>query len=282
MRIGELARRSGIKKELIHYYMRKQYLHPPLSKRDNQAYYDKSHLDRLLFIKACKEMGTPLSYTVELWEKEAGRMKSKRHRRMSSYQDSTTRQEIVEKASTVFLDKGYRNASISEIVSRVGITKPALYYYFRNKKDLYFACLDNIVQSFASNTLEQIKSQKDPLKRIEMRGIAAMSLTSELITIFHLIKETLRYEEEEEQKRVTSILRQYWVDPLIKDIDRGVEKGLFRPLESEIIGFVLLSILETYSYRAMIDPRYSDDHIAKEAFAFILKGLLEKNSENSS
>ncbi len=282
MRIGELARRSGIKKELIHYYLRRQYLHPPLSKKGNQAYYDKSHLDRLMFIKECKEMGTPLSYTVELWEKEASRMKSKSHRRMSGYQDSTTRQEIVEKASSVFLDKGYRNASISEIVSRVGITKPALYYYFRNKKDLYFACLDNIVQSFASNTLEQIKNETDPLKRIEMRGLAAMSLTSELITIFHLIKETLRHEEEQEQKRVTSILRQYWVDPLIKDIERGIEKGLFRPLESEIIGFVLFSILETYSYRVMIDSRYSDDHIAKEAFDFILKGLLENTVKTPS
>lgn len=29
MRVGELARRSGVDKQLIHYYLRKGYLHPP-------------------------------------------------------------------------------------------------------------------------------------------------------------------------------------------------------------------------------------------------------------
>jgi AcrR family transcriptional regulator len=276
MRIGELARQSGIRKELIHYYLRRNYLHHPVSKRGNQAYYDQSHLERLKFILRCKDRGTPLAYTVGLWEEELARNRGEHRKRQHGGEDSSTRKEIVEEASKAFLQKGYSSTTISEIVNRVNITKPAFYYYFRNKKDIYYACLDNIVQSFAMTTLDKIRNETDPLKRIQMRGGAAKNLSSELITIIHLIKESLCYEDGEQRRRAASILRRYWIDPLIRDLDNGVECGIFRPFNSEIIGFVLLSILETYSYRAVIDRNYSDEEIEKSAFDFILHGLLNK------
>ncbi|HOL18234.1 MAG TPA: MerR family DNA-binding transcriptional regulator [Bacillota bacterium] len=38
LRIGDLAARSGVSKQLIHYYLRRGYLHPPIYKRGNQAF----------------------------------------------------------------------------------------------------------------------------------------------------------------------------------------------------------------------------------------------------
>jgi TetR/AcrR family transcriptional regulator len=47
------------------------------------------------------------------------------------------RQLIVDLAIEEFADQDYRNASISNIVSRAGIAKGSLYQYFENKRDLY-------------------------------------------------------------------------------------------------------------------------------------------------
>jgi len=56
--------------------------------------------------------------------------------------DSTTRQHVLQAALKKFADCGYEGASVQGIVEAANVTKPTLYYYFRNKKDLYQGLVD--------------------------------------------------------------------------------------------------------------------------------------------
>ncbi|MSP62411.1 MAG: MerR family transcriptional regulator [Myxococcales bacterium] len=51
MRISELARRSGVRKETIHFYLREGLLPKPEKTRRNMALYDESHVERLELIR---------------------------------------------------------------------------------------------------------------------------------------------------------------------------------------------------------------------------------------
>jgi len=51
--------------------------------------------------------------------------------------NNPTRRRILKVALKHFAEYGYPGASIQRIVTDAKITKPTLYYYFRNKKDLY-------------------------------------------------------------------------------------------------------------------------------------------------
>lgn len=44
-------------------------------------------------------------------------------------------------ASRIFNIKGYQGTSLDEIADEIGVTKTALYYYFKNKEQLLFECL---------------------------------------------------------------------------------------------------------------------------------------------
>ncbi len=44
-------------------------------------------------------------------------------------------------ASRIFNIKGYHGTSLDEIADEIGVTKTALYYYFKNKEQLLFECL---------------------------------------------------------------------------------------------------------------------------------------------
>ncbi|MGR3781009.1 MAG: TetR/AcrR family transcriptional regulator [Albimonas sp.] len=44
-------------------------------------------------------------------------------------------------AARHFNRKGYQGASLDEIAEEIGVTKTALYYYFKNKEQLLFECL---------------------------------------------------------------------------------------------------------------------------------------------
>ena len=48
-----------------------------------------------------------------------------------------TKEEIIKTALAHFAKKGYENTSMQEIAEDLNITKPALYYHFKNKQDLY-------------------------------------------------------------------------------------------------------------------------------------------------
>jgi len=51
--------------------------------------------------------------------------------------DQTVRERLLTCATKLFTRKGYTATTVREIVAAAGVTKPVLYYYFRNKEGIY-------------------------------------------------------------------------------------------------------------------------------------------------
>ncbi len=69
-----------------------------------------------------------------------------------------TKEEIIKTALLHFAKKGYENTSMQEIAEDLNITKPALYYHFKNKQDLYNAIFKHYFQNLTfepKHTLEE-------------------------------------------------------------------------------------------------------------------------------
>jgi AcrR family transcriptional regulator len=47
------------------------------------------------------------------------------------------RKKIIKEAFTVFLAKGFEKTTMDDIAARLGVTKPAIYRYFKNKEELF-------------------------------------------------------------------------------------------------------------------------------------------------
>ncbi len=276
MRIGELSRRSGISKQLIHYYLRMKYLHPPVYKSGNQAFYHQMHIDRLLFLKKSSEEAIPLAYASAMWERKTKfPAASKAKRKAGNYSESQTKSSIIEEASQIFLRKGYNNTTISEIMESVGITKPSFYYYFKNKKDLYLNCLGSIFDTFSKRALDSIRREKKPLRRLEKRWKAGHAYSSRVLTSINLLKDSLRQDEHEERTKAEEILRKAWVDPLARDLERGIKSGEIRPVNSEIASFAMISMLDTFSYREILDQKYGSEQVLEAVYDIVMHGLLQ-------
>ena len=59
-----------------------------------------------------------------------------------------TKQIIEAAAFKVFMQKGFANTSMSELVKVAGVSKGAFYHYFNSKESLYFAVLDRYFLNF--------------------------------------------------------------------------------------------------------------------------------------
>jgi TetR/AcrR family transcriptional regulator, cholesterol catabolism regulator len=58
--------------------------------------------------------------------------------RAKSYE--ARRMDILRRAALAFAEDGYHQTSVNSLAARLGVSKPVLYYYAKNKDDLLFQC----------------------------------------------------------------------------------------------------------------------------------------------
>ncbi|MFA5379759.1 MAG: helix-turn-helix domain-containing protein [Dehalococcoidia bacterium] len=59
------------------------------------------------------------------------------------------RKKIVAEAFSVFLQNGFEKTKMEDIAARLNVTKPAIYRYFRNKEELFFAAIvEQLMQEY--------------------------------------------------------------------------------------------------------------------------------------
>lgn len=73
------------------------------------------------------------------------------------------REEILDKATRLFAEQGYPKTSIRQVVEACGCTKPALYYYFANKEEL-FAEAVRVERDAMADILCEVVQSKAPLR----------------------------------------------------------------------------------------------------------------------
>jgi AcrR family transcriptional regulator len=56
--------------------------------------------------------------------------------------NGSVRQRLLEGAIELFTRKGYASTTVREIVAAAGVSKPVLYYYFRNKEGIYLELMN--------------------------------------------------------------------------------------------------------------------------------------------
>jgi len=62
--------------------------------------------------------------------------------------DETVRERLITCATKLFTRKGYTATTVREIVEAAGVTKPVLYYYFRNKEGIYLELIRGAYAKF--------------------------------------------------------------------------------------------------------------------------------------
>jgi AcrR family transcriptional regulator len=91
---------------------------------------------------------------------------------MARTQATTDRRlEILKSAATAFRRRGYHGASVDEIASALEMTKGNLYYYFKNKEEILFACHDYSLDRMLALMSEVLESAATPdakLRRLVM------------------------------------------------------------------------------------------------------------------
>jgi len=71
-----------------------------------------------------------------------------------------TRRAILASAMDMFYEKGYSKTTFDEIAKRIGLTKGAVYWYFRNKPDIVAALINDFAEKYMANIRDFIANNQ--------------------------------------------------------------------------------------------------------------------------
>jgi len=179
----------------------------------------------------------------------------------------------------LFREKGYMSASLDDITSEIGITKPAIYYYFRAKEDILFEiCITQI-----NNLTNQAKAIAD----------SELNLVGKIMKMFenHVLQFHLQSDNAETYLREAAYLslgRRKYVSNLLKiyesfireHVDQAIREGIFRPVDSKQVVRGIGGMCNWVGNWYTPDGDHDINYIAQAYIDFILHGLLaEKKAE---
>ena len=98
-----------------------------------------------------------------------------------------TKAKIEKAALDEFMEKGFANASLWQIVKNAGLTTGAFYKYFPTKEDLFVSLVEpyaNKIYSIYDVTLQNFKTLSSSEQQNAMTGVSTDSITQMLNYIY--------------------------------------------------------------------------------------------------
>ncbi len=187
------------------------------------------------------------------------------------------RVEILKSAAVAFRKMGYHGATVEHIAASLRMEKGNLYYYFRNKEDILFAC--------HQYSLDRLLALLDD---IEQRGGPADEQLRQLIVAFvHIILDELHgtalfldLEALSPAHRKTVITRRDRFDHGMRQVvQRGIRSGAFGRSDAKLLSFAILGAINWIPRWFSPDGPSSSQEVADLFAEYLLAGLRSVNQE---
>lgn len=85
------------------------------------------------------------------------------------------RRAIVSAARAAFLRHGYGNTSMSAIAAKLGGSKTTLWTYFRNKRELFDAVVDDLVERYGEALRLPLRPEADPRETLHAFAVSIIT-----------------------------------------------------------------------------------------------------------
>ena len=188
--------------------------------------------------------------------------------------NASTRVDIMKSAAKAFRRLGYHGATVEQIAAALKMKKGNLYYYFKNKEAILFAC-----HQYSLDELIRL------LEEVEQSGLSADEKLRRLIVAFvHTILDELHgtalFLDLEALSPVhlkAVILRRDTFDRGVRRVlEEGMATGTFGPGDAKLRAFALFGAVNWIPRWFNPDGPASSQEIADHFADFLIGGLRAK------
>ena len=190
------------------------------------------------------------------------------------------KQEIIDAAVREFGSCSYDAASINRIIKASGTSKGTFYYYFRDKKDLYFSIIEEAVrikQQYLAKMMEHIQARADFFDMMKAQTKAVVQFMKETPELYRFgmmyAKESSEIKDEVIAKYIAPV-----GDAFQRIVEEGIAQGEFTDrYPPEFVARLIRFLMMNY-YDALVDKQESPaaetiQEMLDMLFDFLRRGL---------
>lgn len=160
-----------------------------------------------------------------------------------------TRGKILMAAFDEIYQRGFQAASLNNILKNTNITKGALYHHFKNKMELGYAVVDEVIHAtLKANWIEPLSQTDDPIATIQHIMLeAGDKMTQEDVRLgcpLNNLAQEMSPIDEGFRSRITAVYKE-WQDVLEGACERAKLKGNLRQdADSKQLALLFVATLE--------------------------------------
>lgn len=195
---------------------------------------------------------------------------------LSDQSRAEKRVRIVEAAISVFAEKGFHAARVSDVARKAGVADGTIYLYFRNKEDLLLVIfeekMDAMMQDLAT-ALAGIEDPRDKIRAFARHHVDQLRRNPELAQVFQV-----------ELRQSSKFLREYrpeklweYLDVFGRLVEEGKEKGQLRPdIDPFVAKWAFFGALDELSIQWVLSrkrDRFNLEKAAAQVADVTLRGM---------
>lgn len=158
-------------------------------------------------------------------------------------------QRVLEAAVQEFSERGYQQASINTIVSRVNIAKGSIYQYFDNKKSLFLFIFHQAI-SIVRQMLKHVKKEsqgEDFFTRVKKSLLAGVEFIDKHPALYRIYLRILFERDSPLREDLLQAIRLFSREYLLSLLEEGQERGEIRKdIDPTLAIFILDAALDRF------------------------------------
>ena len=182
-------------------------------------------------------------------------------------------EKILSTAKSLFIQHGYHGLAMRQIAEALNVSKPALYYHFKDKEELFLAILTAYLDEMET-ALGRISAQSVTCRekiRIFMEYILIQP--PEQRALIRLASQEMGQLSAPARKAFERIYREKFVGKVEAILISGMERGEFKPVRPEIATWTLLGMMYPYFYPAHSEKTGLSEEIIQQITTVYLNGI---------
>lgn len=179
------------------------------------------------------------------------------------------KKELLKIALELFINRGYENTTITQIMKAAGLTKAGMYHYFSSKEEILDEAIRSIVEQDNNNLLLDIQGLDAEEKML--RFIKGNAIPS------NLMRQLLKIKQNDDSSIAAYRIRECTIHasvPIMEDIIlEGIEQGIYQiDFPRQTAEFLILL------GKALVEPRIlpAADHDENQSRVLAYVQLIEK------
>lgn len=189
----------------------------------------------------------------------------------SAEQGDLKRFAIIRKAAELFNERGFYETSLNELAKRLNVTKPSLYYYFKNKDDILLQILNQTITEF---TPAMTMANESGLCGLEKLKIFLTQYTVSMTGVFGkcMVLSGVGPLEPASRDELTPTFRM--LDNFVRGLlEEGIKDGSITPCDTKITTFSIFGAMHWLAQWYRPDGELNPQEIADRVFALFESGL---------